>query len=203
MATIPHPASESEFRAVQRVNAAYAASSWSWVAMDFLGDYKPLRKNMESCWPNILRVNSQLYHESLPLMYKGKTFNTKIDEYGMYMCGHEYNPYNDDRALPDLHIHVRQIRWMHLDLHFGCDSNDEDQKHLVLLTSSLANSLAESGSLKRLRINLKIFDWITAHPVGLLKIEDEKRLKLLLKPLEQLRQLECAHVDIEGWCEQP
>jgi hypothetical protein len=189
-----------EFREAQAMNAERPTPSISWVVREFLGSYIPLRQNLESCWPNILRVNHQLYHEAIPLMYKGKTFKAEIDEERLQFCGHELSPNWTNQKSFDLNTKVGKVESIQLALHYGCGNDDEDIKQLVLLTSSLANSLAEGKSLKRIQIDLKVFVRSEMDAVEKLDKADEKELKSILKPFHQLRNLESACVNIKGWC---
>ncbi|QDS76261.1 hypothetical protein FKW77_001525 [Venturia effusa] len=189
----------SQFREAQELNAE--SSSIGWEVRDLLAGYVPLRQNLESCWPNILRVNRQLYHEALPLMYKGKTFKAKIVDDCLHICGHDYHNDACPARMANLTTHVGKIESISLDLHFGCDESEEEIRNLSLLTSSFANSLANAKSLKRLHIDLKVFECDSLDPVESLRRTDGKNLKSILKPFLQFRNLESVTVDIQGWDE--
>ncbi|KAE9984492.1 hypothetical protein BLS_002194 [Venturia inaequalis] len=189
----------TQFREAQELNAEFSSDNWE--IKDLLAGYVPLRHNLESCWPNILRANRQLYQEALPLMYKGKTFKAKIADNILRICGHEYHNDACPTSLASMTTQLGKIESISVDLRYACDESEKEIRDLSLLTASFANSLANAKSLKRLHIDLKVFECDDLGPVETLRRTDGKILKSILKPFLQFRNLDAATVDIQGWDE--
>lgn len=187
---------KDQFREAQELNAE--SPSLNGEIKDLLAGYVPLRHNLESSWPEILRVNHQLYQEGLPLMYKGKTFKAKIMDDGLHICGHNYHNNGCPTHMALMSDHLGKIESISVALHYGCDEGEEVIRGFSLLTSSFANALANAKSLKRLQIELKVFEADSLDPVDVLRRSDGKSLKSMLKPFLQFRNLESVVVDIQG-----
>ncbi|TID13676.1 Mitogen-activated protein kinase [Venturia nashicola] len=187
----------TQFREAQKLNAKF--SSTNWKVKDLLTGYVPLRHNLESCWPNILQVNHQLYQEALPLMYKGKTFKAKIADGCLNIHGHIYHNNGCLTRIANMTTQLGKIESISLALHYGRDGSEEEIMDLSLLTASFANSLANARSLKRLHIGIKVFESDSLEAVDTLRGTDGKNLKSILKPFLQFRNLVSATVGIQGW----
>lgn len=131
-------------------------------------------------------------------MYKGKTFKAKIADNILRICGHEYHNDACPTSLASMTTQLGKIESISVDLRYACDESEKEIRDLSLLTASFANSLANAKSLKRLHIDLKVFECDDLGPVETLRRTDGKILKSILKPFLQFRNLDAATVDIQG-----
>ncbi|TID13250.1 Mitogen-activated protein kinase [Venturia nashicola] len=186
-----------EFKSYQAsVNQGFR---WSDTLRDgVLRGYRPLRINLESCSPSIMRVNHQLYRESLPLVYKRKTFAAHIFKEAMILCSHPFSYHNDDRSLCELSLHVGRIESMELVITHEIGLHQHEIDNTIMLSASLANALSERQSLRRLSIVLEVYPCDSEYDTAWVGEIYEKDLTRLLKCFELLRNLESVAIHIKG-----
>lgn len=132
------------------------------------------------------------------MVYRGKTFKAKVTDDCLYVGGHEYHNNGCLARMANMTTQLGKIESISVAIHFPCDESEEEVRDFSLLTSSFANSLANAKSLKRLHIDLKVFECDSLDPVETLRRSDGKNLKSVLKPFLQFRNLDSATVDIQG-----
>lgn len=81
--------------------------------------------------------------------------------------------------------------------YYGYGNTKETVRDYCLLTTSFATSLANAKLMKRLHIELKLFQCESLDPVEVLRRSDGKSLKSILKPVLQFRNLKSVAVDIQ------
>lgn len=172
----------------------------------WLQGYEPLRENLESCWPSIMRVNHQLYAESLPLAYDHKTFTAEIWDSGDYLslCGKDY-PENEGRLrwsdiawsdfyseakMARLFVALRNIQSLKLNINFPpMDGHAIELPHFLFMTATLVHFLTATGVLKQLVIKLRPFGYGNGGEPNYLE-----SIKAILEPLQTLRSLDSARI---------
>ncbi|KAE9980772.1 hypothetical protein EG328_012020 [Venturia inaequalis] len=161
---------------------------------DALQGYIPLRVNLESCWPSVMRVNHQVYQECLPLVYNQKTFEAHIVNTGMSICSHEYQNYHSDKSLPELPLHVGRIESLNLVITHEIGMDREEVQNTTMLSACLANALAGNTTLRQIRITLEVYpcnsDSEYEYDTVRLAKTYEKDLTRLLRCFQQLRGLD-------------
>lgn len=183
-----------EYRAL--VNRGYGVSAYRREVI--LQGYIPLRFDLESCSPGVMRVNRQLYQESLPLVYKRNTFAAHIFDEGMSICSHSYSNHDDDRDLSELSLQIGRIELLDLVITYEMLTEEDEFNNTVMLSASLANALAQSTSLRRLLITLEVYPCYSDYDTTSLGGTHEKDLTRLLRCFEQLRNLEYMAIQIQG-----
>lgn len=169
---------------------------------DALQGYIPLRVNLESCWPSVMRVNHQVYQECLPLVYNQKTFEAHIVNTGMSICSHEYQNYHSDKSLPELPLHVGRIEFLNLVITHEIGMDREEVQNTTILSACLANALAGNTTLRQIRITLEVYpcDSDSEYEYDTVRLAKtyEKDLTRLLRCFQQLRGLEYVDICIQG-----
>lgn len=142
-----------------------------WTAKQILRyNYQPLRQDLERCFPNILRVNRQIYEESVPLMYKGKAFKLALDDKAIRVCSDSFTTL-DNESLENrleslerifVNVYFPKQTWYedeNEEFLFPCPAVVEKQRRVEAMFSTFATALVAVGtSLKRLHIEFDIWD---------------------------------------------
>jgi hypothetical protein len=162
--------------------------------------YIPLRTNLEKCWPIVLQVCRQIYHESLTLMYQGKTFELEVEDGvednedgNLGICSRNFLPYQNANTVLGLQLQFRNITSIKI-LIRPVEPDLADARDLKFRISILVNFLETSKFLKRLDIILMIYDLDPDE----FDCDYERGATWLLKPFDLLRNLEHASLDVQG-----
>lgn len=162
-------------------------------------------ENYARCYTSITRVNNQLCFESIPIMYPGKIFEAELDDHVLSICAKSYQRPYWNSGLKHLPDRLRRIESLVLVIGFpvgGMGSRDLQKKTLLLITS-LPNALAPSVHLKNLTISIELKKRATLSPWKMVCGTDEADLRSALAPFGQIRNLETALTEKEGFFNTP
>jgi hypothetical protein len=151
----------------------------AWQAVITNG-YSALRKDLQSCWPAILRVNRQLYTEAVQILYENRFFTAELKQDELHVFSREFGVglLNDDFDMLESQLrHVEQLKILidAEDQHQCLGSNnglgrDTNREHEALRHSILGLDRRRADGIR----NLAAF-------------------------LSRCVGLECLHVDVTYW----
>lgn len=129
-------------------------------------------------------------------MYKDKTFRVKLDYEVLRICGETCGWPCWNAGLECLPDRTRRIVSLNLTIRFftGNYILEELQGGRLFLSTSLADALAQSRSLKNLTISIELEKRASITTATQLNEKDEDDLRALLEPFRQLRNLDIR------WC---